>query len=393
MRRGRKRQFNIHIPAHINQDKLPDNCHWDNSGTGRWYTKYKDETGKRKQKTIADRYATLSDLHRFIEEHNASDSNNYITLSKKFQESKQFEALSELTQRDYIYSSSLVENHPTLSGQLLGTVGLSKWSSPMVQKLIDQLAETKGSSAANHALRYTRRLLKWGKARGYVPDNFATGIEPAKEKPKQQLVSDTVYNKLLDHVMAAGSYGHGKKGGCPEYLWMIMEIAYLCRLRGAEVVDMSEDRDTGDVLICERLKRSRTNAVRWTPRLRAAWDAAIARRDKIWRDKNIPVPISPADRPIFVSKTGKRLSKSAVDTAWQRMIHFAMSGEEPIMLEHERFSLHDLKRKGTTETEGTRADKQEATGHRSASMMDIYDKSIPVVDPVLKLKIAPDNKS
>jgi hypothetical protein len=47
----------------------------------------------------------------------------------------------------------------------------------------------------------------------------------------------------------------------------------------------------------------------------------------------------------------------------------------------ERFALHDLKRRGITDTTGTRADKQEASGHRDPKMMDIYDLSIPIVLP------------
>ncbi len=383
MKRGRKREFNIHIPAHINQNQLPDNCKWDNSGQGHWYTQYKDETGRRRRKKIADRYASLADLHQYMGEFNSDHQNTFSTLSKLFQDSPKFKSLSKRTHQDYIYSSLLIENHPTLSGKPLGVIALSRWNSPLTQKLIDQLAEMRGPSAANHALRYARRLFKWGKARGYILDNPASGIEEAKETPKQQLVNDEVYNRVLNHVIQAGSKGHGVKGSCPEYLWMIMEIAYLCRLRGIEVIDMHEDRDTGRVLVCQRRKGSRTNAVEWSPRLRKAWDAAIARRDKIWRAKKIAVPISAADRPIFISKSGKALSKSAVDTAWQRMITLAMSGDTPLITEDERFSLHDLKRKGTTETKGTRAEKQEAGGWKSESVVERYDKSIPVVKPVL----------
>ncbi|ARA83972.1 hypothetical protein B5U27_27410 [Pseudomonas amygdali pv. lachrymans] len=39
-----------------------------------------------------------------------------------------------------------------------------------------------------------------------------------------------------------------------------------------------------------------------------------------------------------------------------------------------------LKRRGITDTAGTRADKQEASGHRDGAMMDVYDLSIPLVN-------------
>lgn len=53
--------------------------------------------------------------------------------------------------------------------------------------------------------------------------------------------------------------------------------------------------------------------------------------------------------------------------------------EEGVITKEERFGLHDLKRRGITDTKGTRHEKQEASGHRSASMMDTYDLSVPIV--------------
>lgn len=51
------------------------------------------------------------------------------------------------------------------------------------------------------------------------------------------------------------------------------------------------------------------------------------------------------------------------------------------MTAEQRFGLHDFKRRGITDTEGTRADKQQASGHRSEGMLDVYDLSVPVVNP------------
>ena len=40
--------------------------------------------------------------------------------------------------------------------------------------------------------------------------------------------------------------------------------------------------------------------------------------------------------------------------------------------ESERFALHDLKRRGITDTPGTRGEKQMASGHKSADMLQVY---------------------
>ncbi|MGQ7248845.1 hypothetical protein ACUN9Y_16100 [Halomonas sp. V046] len=56
-----------------------------------------------------------------------------------------------------------------------------------------------------------------------------------------------------------------------------------------------------------------------------------------------------------------------------------MAIEEEVITKDERFGLHDLKRRGITDTQGTRHDKQEASGHRSAAMLDVYDLSTLIV--------------
>ncbi|MCX4186728.1 site-specific integrase [Methylophaga sp. OBS4] len=380
--RGRKRnKHNPNIPAHIAQDKLPDNCYWDNSGRGRWFTTYRDETGRQRTKRIAGRDATLSQLHKLIEEYNGIDPNTFNWLTGKFQASTDFKQLEKGTRKDYQYCSNIIAKHPTKKQILLGAVGLSQWSRPMVRKLMDQIIEVRGPSAANHALRYLRRLLGWGLERGYVNENYAQGIKQAKEKPKQHYVDNDAYMKMLAYAKECGARTVNAKDSCPEYIWAVMEIAYLCRMRGIEIVNMNESHYTELGALCQRRKGSRTNIAAWNDRLKAAWNALITRRNKIWAKKKMPVPVKPEDRPLVVTKTGAILKKSSLETAWQRLITRALEGENPIITQEQRFSLHDLKRKGITDTQGTRADKQDAAGHRSQRMMDVYDKSIPVVKP------------
>ena len=50
--------------------------------------------------------------------------------------------------------------------------------------------------------------------------------------------------------------------------------------------------------------------------------------------------------------------------------------ERGVIDESERFSLHDLKRKGVTDT-----DQENAAEHKDPRMKEIYDKSIRTVKP------------
>ena len=49
-----------------------------------------------------------------------------------------------------------------------------------------------------------------------------------------------------------------------------------------------------------------------------------------------------------------------------------------LSIEFNHFTFHDLKRKGVTDTSGN---KQEASGHRNASMLNIYDVKPSLVRP------------
>lgn len=158
-----------------------------------------------------------------------------------------------------------------------------------------------------------------------------------------------------------------------------MELTYLCRLRSAEAFRLTDAHALEDGVLAERLKGSRDNVVAWTPRLRAVWKAATERRSKIMKRLDRETQIKPEDRILLVSEDGAALEPSSWSTAWNRMIRSALLAN--VITPAERFSFHDLKRKGITDTPGTRADKQHASGHKTAAMLDVYDQSRPVVRP------------
>jgi len=374
--RGRKRKFNPKIPAHINQNQLPDNCYFDRD---RWVARYTDETGRNRKVKIGTSKATLAELHKAIEQFNGIKHNTFDWLSDAFMQSSKFRELSIETKKDYDYCSRIVSTHPTRLNQPLGSFSIDKWDSPLCQNLIDQIADARGKSSANHAARYIKRLFRWGKNKGYAKINPALGIEMQKEAPKQQLVTDDVYTRVLNYARECGNLKPKTQGSAPGYIWIVLEIAYLCRLRGIEVVTITEDMIQEDGLKCVRRKGSRTNITTLNKRLKNALDSAIKIRNKAWKDNKKPIPHKPEHRPIIVNGSGEALIKSTFDSAWKRLITKAI--EQGIITQQERFSPHDLKRKGTTDTQGTRADKQQASGHKSDAMMDVYDKSIAIVKP------------
>ncbi len=241
------------------------------------------------------------------------------------------------------------------------------------------IARDRGPTAAKHTHSFIRLVFMWGKNRGYCTSNPAQGTELPKERKKQTLPIEEAYRKLLAVAKMNGTHKQRTAGSCPDYLWIVMEISYLCYMRGIEVRQLNDSDVIKEGLRIKRAKGSRLNIVEWNSRLKNAVDAAIERRNKIWIKKKMPFPLKPEKRALLVNTLGSHLSESAIQSSWGDFIRAAIKNN--IISAEERFSLHDLKRKGITDTDGNRHEKQEKSGHKSSSMMDVYDKSIPIVKP------------
>lgn len=379
MRKARKRKHSPHIPVHIDQGALPAAIYFDHRGSGVWYTLHYDETGKQRRKNVAPADVSLAELHRIMDEASNIDRGTLRYVCEQFHLSDRYKKLAPKTHDDYCYSRDVLLSIPTKLGKPLGDLAVKKFTAALVQRIVDRLADEGTPSKAAHALRYMRRVLQWGRNRGFLEVNPALGIEAPIERKQRRLPRQSVMDVLIERAIAHGRLARNEPGGCPEYLASVMELAYLCRLRGIEVVTLTDANELEQGILTNRRKGSRDNIVRWTPRLRAVWDGAKALRAKTWGNRKTPIPITASKRFIIVASHGGQLRKTSLDTAWQRFITLAIA--EGSIDPEDRFALHDLKRRGITDTAGTRADKQEASGHRDSKMMDVYDLSIPVVSP------------
>lgn len=379
MRKARKRKPNPHIPAHIDQGALPAAVYFDHRGSGVWYTLHYDETGKQRRRNIAPIDVSLAELHQIMEEFSNVDRGTLRYLCQQFHESAKYKTLSLSTHDDYCYSRDVLLNLPTKLDKPLGDLTVKKFTSALVQRIVDRLADEGTPSKAAHVLRYLRRVMQWGRNRGFLEVNPALGIEAPVERKRRRLPSHQVMEALIDRARAYGRLARNEPSGCPEYLSFVMELAYLCRLRGIEVITLSDAHELREGVMTNRRKGSRDNVVRWTKRLRAAWEGAKKYRAAIWEKKKTAIPIRAERRHIIIASHGGALRKSSLDSAWQRFIKAAIA--DGTITSEQRFGLHDLKRRGITDTVGNRAVKQEASGHRDESMMDIYDLSLPLVNP------------
>jgi site-specific recombinase XerD len=203
-----------------------------------------------------------------------------------------------------------------------------------------------------------------------------------KERGRKRMPEHVAYAAVLKFARERGELVPHSKGSLPPYLWSIMEIAYLCRMRGIEAVRLTDAHASDEGLLVRRVKGSRDSVVRWTPRLRAAWDAAVALRAVIRSRKSNrhrPVPIRPQDRYVFLSESGTPLSKAGLDNAFQDLMQAAIAAN--VITEAERFNLHGLKHRGITDTPGVKGDKKAASGHKTDAALNEYDHEVPTVDP------------
>ena len=161
-----------------------------------------------------------------------------------------------------------------------------------------------------------------------------------------------------------------------------MEIAYLCRMRGIEVVRLTDAHASDVGIRVRRVKGSNDNVVRWTPRVRAAWDSAVSVRASILgreSNRSRPIPIRPQDRYLFITQSGTPLSKAGLDNAFQDLMRAAI--EAGVITEQDRFNLHGLKHRGITDTAGDKGTKRTASGHKTDSALEEYDHEVPTVEP------------
>jgi hypothetical protein len=395
---GRPRKFNASIPAHMDQSKLPRGIYWNNTGAGRWFVFVIDpNTGARHTKVVAGKHARLSVLRAIVGARPRDYTRGTVGwVMARFEESTDFAALSASTRKNYKYCGKAARDYHTQNGRgpSLDTLYVDRLRLPVIQGVIETMAKGRGESLpgagdalsafpakANHLLRYFHRLFGWGMRHGHCRTNPAAGAKQVRMRARSGMPTRMAYDGVLKFAQVRCALPPHSAGSLAPYLWPLMEIKYLCRMRSIEVLHLTDAHASEQGLYIARHKRSYDNIVRWSPRLRAAWEAAVAVRAMIRaRKSNKARPIPPPERRfIFINESGERLSASGLGTAWSQLMRAAVDSE--VITQEQRFTLHGLKHRGVTDTKGSRRRKQRASGHQTEAMVRLYDHDVPVVAP------------
>jgi integrase len=338
----RRRQQTTALPNGIQPDALPAYVYWDRTGNGRWiWRPYQPHHQRRTSIRLGGASLSLRQIWDAYEAVSAQPhAANMRKLVSAFEQSPDWQDLAPSTQRDYRNCAEHILCQRTTAGQIVADTRPCDWTPGAVRAYVDRRGET-SRSRANHELRYLRRLFGWAYERDQLTSNPARGVRALKQTPRQRYVSEGEYAAFLETA-----------GLRYPYLLPVCELAYLCRLRLSEVLDLRREDIRDDGLFARRRKGSKDALTGWTPRLRAAVEAAKAMHGPIASLYLIPSP------------SRGRLGESTVQTAWQRAMRDWAAAGNP------RFTIHDLKRAGVSDAKG---DKLAASGHRSAAMLRVYD--------------------
>lgn len=288
---------------------------------------------------------------RYEEVTGKGDRNTLKLLLDGFMDSSEYKELSRKTRVGYQKFYNIIVEKQTSSGPF-GNHSLEKITPPVIKKYLDLRKQEGAAISGNKEIGLISSAWSWLYQRQEnVPQNPCKGVRRNPHPPRQHYVEDRDYWYVFN---MAG----------PWYVPVIMEIAYLCRMRKGEVLDLRESDILQQGLNTRRTKGSKSAITKWSPRLRAAVDKALSIQYKV-------KPLASKDRYLIHDGHGEPIKESSFDSAWWRRIKKAMS--EGIT----RFTLHDLKRKGVSDFDG---DKLKASGHIDPNMMKVYDVRPDEVD-------------
>lgn len=286
----------------------------------------------------------MSEIWHAYEQYNKHEILNLDWLLRKYMKSEQFNKNTTETIKSQTQMINRINNYPRGQDKILGTAELKIITSGVLRRYSDSRAKTSPVSA-NREISLISVAWNWALERDLIIFiNPCTNVKRNKESARTRYVTEQEYQSAY---LLAEKY---------PYLQPAMELAYLCRMRRCEILGATRKQILSDGFDTLRAKGSRDAITLWSPRLRKAVKA------------NHTV----AGIYIIQDEKGQRITESAFKSAWTRLKKLMVTnGIEP-------FNFHDLKAAGVSDTDGN---KQDASGHRDAKMVAIYDRKKKQVEP------------
>lgn len=266
----------------------------------------------------------------------------------QYLDSRDLAKLADTSRRDAQRHAKQILNTPLVGGLYFSEVPLDQISTGMIQKYHDKRSG-ESEIMANKEVTFLSVIFNWLKRRDIIMDNPATGVKRNSIAPRDRYVTDDEFFTVLKMA----------KESPQPYLAPAMILAYVCRARRVEILNFRKNDIVEEGLYLKRRKGSKNQIIGFTPMLEEAISLL----------KGIPEQISSVW--LLHDRKGQAIRDESFKTAWGRLMTKAVK-EKGI----ERFHFHDLKAKGVSDFEG---DKLLASGHKTLSMLNVYDRKLEVV--------------
>ncbi len=262
----------------------------------------------------------------------SDDRGSLNWLIREYLKSDKYKALATKTRNDCDRALTNLKARK-IKGGTFGDVFVHQITPGTIRKYLDS---RDSKTMANREIAYLSAAFSWGYERDLVKGNPCKGVKRNTETRRERYVTDDEYNAAYEKA--------------PEYVQILMELAYLCSARKIEVLDLRRTDLLPEGIHMRRRKGSKDNIVKWSDRLEAAVNRALGRDSVI------------ASVWLVHDKNGQPITSSALDSAWQRL--------KP------GFRFHDLKKKGVSDSTSVNP-----AGHRTASMIQLYNVKTEEVEP------------
>lgn len=205
---------------------------------------------------------------------------------------------------------------------------------------------------ANREKAFLSRAYRWAYERGRVKINPCQGVRQFKEKARTRYITDTEYQAVYNLA--------------PPMIQIAMELSYLCVARKGDVLVMRWEHVLDDGVFIQQGKTAVRQIKMWSPRLKAAIEAA----GKLAKHSIAGFVLSKPD--------GQAYTSNGFDAAWRNTI---LRAREITKMPLD-FTFHDIKAKAISDLGGSSRDKQQISGHKTEGQVQVYDRSIKRVPTV-----------
>ncbi len=262
---------------------------------------------------------------------------HYKQLTSSSQDTLQYIVAEYLKSNSHAKKQSKRQIEQGLERLLSTPVGKLEFKQVKIKNItpgvIRKYLDYRGNISANREIAYLSSAWAWCYERDKVrTTNPCKGVRRITEKARTRYVTDEEYQAVYSNAAPM--------------VKVAMELAYLCRMRISEVLDtrVKDIEDKG--LNTRRLKGSDSALTLSSPRL----DEAI--------EQGLKGCIRVPEMPI-VNRKGSDVRYDA----FHKLFIKASRGFD--------FTFHDIKAKGVSDFDG---DKKAASGHKSESMVRVYDR-------------------